>query len=145
MLDKSLISLSHSHTHTQSRKSYCDTEKVCEDARSKFTEAETRLRKKDVKFFESVTSLEKAHKKSSDRLKACQKRTTVARNDYILSLATTNAHLKRHSTKDLPQIMLVSSWAVTTLYQLLHVSVCTGPGWRGIRQVQRCLHTLRSD
>ena len=98
----------HTHTHTwQSRKSYCDTEKVCEDARSKFSEAETRLKKKDVKFFESVSGLEKTHKKASDRLKSCQKRTTVARNDYILSLTTTNAHLGRHATKDLPQIMLV--------------------------------------
>ena len=81
---------------------------MCEDARSKFTEAETRLKKKDVKFFESVTSLEKAHKKSSDRLKACQKRTTVARNDYILCLSTTNAHLQKHAAKSFPQIMLVS-------------------------------------
>ena len=92
----------------QSRKSYCETEKVCEDARSKFTEAETRLKKKDVKFFESVSSLEKTHKKCSDRLKACQKRTTVARNDYLLSLSSTNAHLQQHATKDFPQIMLVS-------------------------------------
>ena len=81
---------------------------MCEDARSKFTEAETRLKKKDVKFFESVTSLEKAHKKSSDRLKACQKRTTVARNDYILCLSTTNAHLQKHAAKSFPQIMMVS-------------------------------------
>ena len=98
----------HTLTHQQSRKSYSETEKVCEDARSKFTEAETRLKKKDVKFFESVSSLEKTHKKYSDRLKSCQKRTTVARNNYILSLSTTNAHLKRHSDKSFPQIMLVS-------------------------------------
>ena len=80
---------------------------MCEDARSKFTDAETKLRKKDVKFFGSIADLERKHKKASDRLKSCQKRTTVSRNDYLLSLETTNAHLKRHIEKDLPQLMMV--------------------------------------
>ena len=66
-----------------------------------------RLRKKDLKFFESLTSLEKSHRKSSDRLKSCQKRTAVGRNDYLLAIETTNAHLKRHNDHDLPQLMQV--------------------------------------
>lgn len=92
----------------QARKSYVEVEKVVEDARAKFTEADTKLRKKDLKFYESMAGLEKGHKKASDRLKSCQKRTTVSRNDYLLSVDSTNAHMKRHSDVDLPQLMLVS-------------------------------------
>ena len=91
----------------QSKKLYGDSEKVCEEARSKYSEAESRLKKKDVKFFESVSTLEKHHNKASERLKQCQKRTTACRNDYLLAIATTNAHLKRHCVGDLPQIMQV--------------------------------------
>ena len=66
-----------------------------------------RLRKGDRKLFESSQSLEKTYNKCSDRLKQCQKKTTVARNEYLLSLATTNAHLHRHATEDLPCLMRV--------------------------------------
>lgn len=105
---------------------------MCEDARSKFSEAETRLKKRDVKFFESVSSLEKTHKKYSDRLKECQKRTTVARNDYLLTLDTTNAHLQKHATKDFPQIMLVS-W-------VLMFSLCVVRGRQSGRTVSTLYH-----
>lgn len=89
------------------------------EARAKYNEAETRLKKRDLKFFESLSSLEKSHNKASERLKSCQKRTTVSRNDYLLAIEIANAHLKRHSTRDLPLIMRVSLMEfilVTTLY-----------------------------
>ena len=73
----------------------------------KFAEVETKLRKKDFKFYESVSGVEKAHKKASDRLKSCQKRATVSRNEYLLSVETTNAHTKRHCSVDLPELMKV--------------------------------------
>ncbi len=66
-----------------------------------------RLKRKDKKFFESVTSLEKAHKKATDRLKSCQKRLTVGRNEHLLVVATTNAHLHRYISTDLPKVMQV--------------------------------------
>lgn len=97
----------HHTTHPQSKKSYGELEKICEEARGKYSEAETRLKKRDLKFFESLSSLEKGHNKASERLKSCQKRTTANRNDYLLAVATTNAHLRRHGTRDLPQIMKV--------------------------------------
>lgn len=87
------------------KKLYCELEKVSEEARAKYNEAETRLKKRDLKFFESVSSLEKNHNKASERLKLCQKRTTANRNDYILTIVTTNTHMRRHETRDLPQIM----------------------------------------
>ena len=92
----------------QSKKMYGELEKVCEEARTKYSEAEAKLKKRDLKFFESRSTLEKNHGKASERLKSCQKRTTCGRNDHLLAVEMTNAHLKRHGTRDLPQIMLVS-------------------------------------
>ena len=66
-----------------------------------------RLRKRDLKLFESFGTLDKNHRKYSDRLKSCQKRLTVARNDYLLAVTQTNAHLRRHSVEDLPKVMEV--------------------------------------
>ena len=108
---------------------------MCSDARQKFTEAETRsvvspvpshksvllsslslspslplstrIRKGDRKLFESSQSLEKTYNKCAERLKQCQKKIAVARNDYLLAITTTNAHLHRHSTEDLPALMKV--------------------------------------
>ena len=65
------------------------------------------MRKGDRKLFESSQSLEKTYNKCADRLKQCQKKTTVARNDYLLAIATTNAHLHRHGAEDLPALMKV--------------------------------------
>lgn len=91
---------------------------MAEDARVKFTDAEAKLRKKGLKFYESVSGLEKAHKKASDRLKSCQKRTTVSRNDYLLSVETTNAHTKRHSSVDLPELMKVRTFVLNKVLVL---------------------------
>lgn len=45
---------------------------------------------------------------SSSRREICERRTAIARNEYILSLATANAHMTRYFCKDLPEIMSVS-------------------------------------
>jgi hypothetical protein len=87
------------------KKTYGDHAKVCADARQKFTEAETRIRKGDRKLFESTQSLEKTYNKFAERLKQCQMKTTVARNDYLLAITTTNAHLYKHGSEDLPALM----------------------------------------
>ncbi len=87
-------------------------EKVCEDARSKYNEVDGRVKKRDTKFFESFASLEKSHKKLSDRLQSCQKRTVCSRNEYLLTVESTNAHLSRHTATDLPQLMEVSQYQV---------------------------------
>lgn len=86
---------------------------MAEDARIKFAEAEGKLHKKGLKFYESQSGVEKAHRKASDRLKSCQKRTTVSRNDYLLAVETTNAHTSRHSAMDLPGLMTVSQCTCT--------------------------------
>lgn len=45
---------------------------------------------------------------SSSRREMCEKRTAMARNEYILSLAATNAHMTRYFCKELEDIMSVS-------------------------------------
>ena len=45
---------------------------------------------------------------SSSRLEVCERRTAMARNDYILSLAAANAHMTRYFCKELQDIMSVS-------------------------------------
>lgn len=44
---------------------------------------------------------------ASDRLKECQKRSTVARNEYLLSLSGSNAHLNKFYSEDLMELMKV--------------------------------------
>jgi hypothetical protein len=114
------------------KKTYGEQEKVSSDARQKFTEAETRIRKGDRKLFESSQSLEKTYNKCADRLKQCQKKTTVARNDYLLAIATTNTHLLKHGSEDLPALMKAmdgemyeKSREVYTLYAQIEADAAT--------------------
>ena len=62
-----------------------------------------RGRKKDVKsFFQSKSNLKKAAGKLSVKQDEVAIRSTGARNDYILSLATVNAHQHQYFKNDLP-------------------------------------------
>lgn len=45
----------------------------------------------------------------SDRLKGCQKRSTVARNEYLLSVGSTNALLDHYFQEGLPTLMEVGT------------------------------------
>lgn len=60
----------------------------------------SRAKRKEKKAVEYV-------KKQGERLKACQKRAAVSRNDYLLALVTTNTHLRLHAKEYLPFIMKV--------------------------------------
>ena len=59
-----------------------------------------RAKKKEKKAQEIV-------KKQGERLKACQKRASVSRNDYLLAVVTTNTHLRLHAQQYLPSLMKV--------------------------------------
>jgi hypothetical protein len=128
---------SHAASHDiipfqQSKKSYCEMEKVCEEARSKYNEAETRLKKRDLKFFESLSSLEKSHNKASERLKSCQNRTTASRNQLLLGIEMANAHMKQHGHRDLPQIIQVGVQSAMEFFgddDPLPFSFPAGHGW----------------
>jgi len=43
----------------------------------------------------------------NQRREACEVKSTAARNDYLLSLAATNAHLQRYYNNDTPDLMKV--------------------------------------
>ncbi|KAL9973934.1 hypothetical protein ACROYT_G020455 [Oculina patagonica] len=90
---------------SKAKKGYEEMEKLAQVAREQAADAEDKLKKKNVKFFQSKTSLEKNLNKSSSRREICERRTAMARNDYILSLATANAHMTRYFCKELQDIM----------------------------------------
>ncbi|XP_068718936.1 F-BAR and double SH3 domains protein 2-like [Montipora capricornis] len=90
---------------SKAKKGYEDLEKLAQAAREQAADAEDKLKKKNVKFFQSKTSLEKNAMKSSDRLEICERRTATARNEYFLSLAAANAHMTRYFCKELQEIM----------------------------------------
>lgn len=90
---------------SKAKKAYEEMEKLAQVAREQAADAEDKLKKKNVKFFQSKQSLEKNLSKSSSRREICERRTAMARNDYILSLATANAHMTRYFCKDLQEIM----------------------------------------
>jgi len=43
----------------------------------------------------------------NQRREACEVKSTTARNDYLLSLAATNAHLQHYYNSDTPELMKV--------------------------------------
>ena len=45
---------------------------------------------------------------AESKLGLCEKRSTIARNDYLLTLAAVNAHQERYYSSDLPQLMTVN-------------------------------------
>jgi hypothetical protein len=57
--------------------------------------------------FESKATLERTEKKASEKLKISQKQLVVHRNDYLLSLSETNAHLAKHFGTDIPETLKV--------------------------------------
>ncbi|KAJ7393080.1 F-BAR and double SH3 domains protein 2 [Desmophyllum pertusum] len=90
---------------SKAKKGYEEMEKLAQVAREQAADAEDKLKKKNVKFFQSKTSLEKNLNKSSSRRETCERRTAMARNEYILSLAAANAHMTRYFCKELQEIM----------------------------------------
>lgn len=90
---------------SKAKKGYEEMEKLAQVAREQAADAEDKLKKKNVKFFQSKQSLEKNLSKSSGRREMCERRTAMARNDYILSLAAANAHMTRYFCKELQEIM----------------------------------------
>nr|CAD7424609.1 unnamed protein product [Timema monikensis] len=64
-----------------------------------------RLKKKKGSFFQSITSLQKNSAKVTSKREALEEKSTGARNDYLLSLASANAHQTRYFVVDLQSTM----------------------------------------
>lgn len=93
---------------SKAKKGYIELEKLAQVAREQAADAEDKFKKKNVKFFQSKTALEKNFNKSSNRKEMCSRRATMARNEYLLGLAAANAHMMRYYCKDLKEMMAVS-------------------------------------
>ena len=87
------------------KKSYFDEEHCAHDVRDKARDIEEKLKKKKGSFFQSITSLQKNSARVTSRKEQLEEKSTGARNDYILSLASANAHQNRYFITDLQSTM----------------------------------------
>lgn len=89
----------------KTKKIYFDEEHSAHDVRDKARDIEEKLKKKKGSFFQSITSLQKNSARVTSRKEQLEEKSTGARNDYILSLASANAHQNRYFTVDLQTTM----------------------------------------
>lgn len=89
----------------KNKKVYFDEEHCAHDVRDKARDIEEKLKKKKGSFFQSITSLQKNSARVTSRKEQLEEKSTGARNDYILSLASANAHQNRYFTVDLQTTM----------------------------------------
>lgn len=82
---------------SKSRKRYQEAEAMAQAVREK-TELET---KSKLSLFQSRSSLQRASVKLKAKRSECNSKATHARNDYLLTLAASNAHLQRYYSADL--------------------------------------------
>ena len=87
------------------KKSYFDEEHCAHDVRDKARDIEEKLKKKKGSFFQSITSLQKNSARVTSRKEQLEEKSTGARNDYILALASANGHQNRYFTTDLQTTM----------------------------------------
>ncbi|XP_063699365.1 protein nervous wreck isoform X2 [Culicoides brevitarsis] len=87
------------------KKQYFDEEHSAHDVRDKARDIEEKLKKKKGSFFQSIASLQKNSSRVTARKEQLEEKSTGARNDYILSLASANAHQNRYFTVDLQTTM----------------------------------------
>lgn len=97
------------HTTVQkvdnTKKLYFDEEHTAHGVRDKARDIEEKLKKKKGSFFQSITSLQKNSARVTSRKEELEEKSTGARNDYLLSLASSNAHQNRYFTVDLQTTM----------------------------------------
>ncbi|XP_037905426.1 protein nervous wreck isoform X2 [Hermetia illucens] len=89
----------------KTKKQYFDEEHCAHDVRDKARDIEEKLKKKKGSFFQSITSLQKNSARVTTRKEQLEEKSTGARNDYLLSLASANAHQNRYFTVDLQTTM----------------------------------------
>lgn len=87
------------------KKSYFDEEHSAHGVRDKARDIEEKLKKKKGSFFQSITSLQKNSARVTTRKEELEEKSTGARNDYLLSLASGNAHQNRYFAVDLQTTM----------------------------------------
>ncbi|XP_064117381.1 protein nervous wreck-like isoform X7 [Macrobrachium nipponense] len=89
----------------RTKKVYYEEEHVAHDAREKASAAEEKLKRKKGSLFQSIQSLQKNSAKFSAKRDACDEKSAGARNDYLLTLSSCNAHQRRYYEIDFERIL----------------------------------------
>ncbi|XP_038146308.1 F-BAR and double SH3 domains protein 2-like isoform X1 [Cyprinodon tularosa] len=105
---------------TKSRKKYQEAETMAQAVREK-TELET---KSKLSLFQSRSSLQRASVKLKAKRSECNSKATHARNDYLLTLAASNAHLQRYYSTDLMNCIKVLDGRIYEQVKDYLVSLC---------------------
>ncbi|XP_047234910.1 F-BAR and double SH3 domains protein 2-like [Girardinichthys multiradiatus] len=105
---------------TKSRKKYQEAETMAQAVREK-TEFET---KSKLSLFQSRSSLQRASVKLKTKRSECNSKATHARNDYLLTLASSNAHQQRYYSTDLMDCIKVLDGRIYEQVKDYLVSLC---------------------
>nr|XP_014705726.2 F-BAR and double SH3 domains protein 1 isoform X1 [Equus asinus] len=90
---------------SRSRKLYGQRERVWALAQEKAADVQARLNRSDHGLFHTRTSLQKLSTKLSAQSAQYSQQLRVARNEYLLNLAATNAHLDHYYQEELPTLL----------------------------------------
>lgn len=109
---------------SRSRKLYGQRERVWALAQEKAADVQARLNRSDHGLFHTRTSLQKLSTKLSAQSAQYSQQLRAARNEYLLNLVATNAHLDHYYQEELPALLkaLVSEL-------LEHLSSALGLVW----------------
>jgi len=89
----------------KSEKFYIDMFKSTKQARDQSEDAIEKLKKGQLKLFQTKSNAERRLQKIQERMNTCEKRLAICRNDYLLNLAAVNAHHQRYYSTDLPELI----------------------------------------
>uniref|UniRef100_G3TUH7 F-BAR and double SH3 domains protein 1 n=1 Tax=Loxodonta africana TaxID=9785 RepID=G3TUH7_LOXAF len=92
---------------SRSRKLYGQRERVWALAQEKAADVQARLNRSDHGIFHTRTSLQKLSTKLGWRRQIVNNMLTAARNEYLLNLVATNAHLDHYYQEELPALLKV--------------------------------------
>ncbi|XP_044521497.1 F-BAR and double SH3 domains protein 1 isoform X3 [Gracilinanus agilis] len=90
---------------SRSRKLYGQRERVWSLVQEKAADVQARLNRSDHGLFHTRTSLQKLSLKLSTQSAQYSQQLSAARNEYLLSLASTNAHLGHYYQEELPALL----------------------------------------
>uniref|UniRef100_A0A8C0XAS4 F-BAR and double SH3 domains protein 1 n=1 Tax=Castor canadensis TaxID=51338 RepID=A0A8C0XAS4_CASCN len=90
---------------SRSRKLYGQRERVWALAQEKAADVQSRLNRSDHGIFHSRTSLQKLSTKLSAQSAQYSQQLRAARNEYLLNLVATNAHLEHYYQEELPALL----------------------------------------
>ncbi|XP_037657289.1 F-BAR and double SH3 domains protein 1 isoform X2 [Choloepus didactylus] len=92
---------------SRSRKLYGQRERVWALAQEKAADVQARLNRSDHGLFHTRTSLQKLSTKLSAQSAQYSQQLRAARNEYLLNLVATNAHLDHYYQEELPALLKV--------------------------------------